>query len=411
MVRWASPMSPDGVGGRKALPLLVSPLFANPWRSLPLLVTTVVATAVGAVWALVSRRWHGERSPRAAFWLASMWTADRSKTPHILRGESSGLRPMAVKDWVVVELSATFVPQMTLRRRLLADGAATVDRFYATLAGEATEEGAAVLAAEQEVLALLLVHLEAHCGATHTVVRRADGRATAVIDRLSGQRFDVEAHKSCPLKLAAKLVQEDFILLSEPTAGEPARFVGGCALFSFMEVGLRGERGNMNLSEPLPFIHQNVPGFNDPTVGVGAKVALFLQQLVAGKPYFRTNWLLVPEKGLDPMRYSLSREPEDLSREPGDGPVGAVTYLAPHDMHLRVELQSISRLPETGLILFTIHTYSDPLSSLSREPRGAAVLRQAVLALDAAKRKYRGMSDDWTLDVAEYLGQLAGNRR
>ena len=74
----------------------------------------------------------------------------------------------------------------------------------------------------------------------------------------------------------------------------------------------------------------------------------------------------------------------------------------------RVEFQSVSRLPESGMILFTLHAYSDPLPSLAREPKGAAVLRQAVLALDESHRRYRGMSDAWTEQVAAYLARLAG---
>jgi hypothetical protein len=44
---------------------------------------------------------------------------------------------------------------------------------------------------------------------------------------------------------------------------------------------------------------------------------------------------------------------------------------------MRVERQTLRRLPETRAVAFSIHTYSDPLSSLIDDP--AAL--QAVLAL------------------------------
>merc|ERR1711971_540925 len=107
--------------------------------------------------------------------------------------------------------------------------------------------------------------------------------------------------------------------------------LAGCAIFSFMEVGLRGEQGYMQLGKPFSWIHQMVPGFNAPEVGIGAKVLLFFKNLKVGEPYFRTNWILVPEKGLDPRRYTLSDHR-------GDGPpVSEVAGMAPDELHLRVE--------------------------------------------------------------------------
>ena len=151
-----------------------------------------------------------------------------------------------------------------------------------------------------------------------------------------------------------------------------------------------------------------MPGFNEPKVGVGAKVALFFRQLAAEKPFYRTNWLLVPEAGLDPMHHDLTTARDEGGYLPLGDVGGAV---APRDLHLRVEFQSVARLPETGLILFTLHSYSDPLPSLARAPKAAAVLRLAVRALDGAKRRYLGMTETRAAEVAAYLGRLAGKWR
>ena len=42
--------------------------------------------------------------------------------------------------------------------------------------------------------------------------------------------------------------------------------------------------------------------------------------------------------------------------------------LAPSLLHMRVERQTLRRLPETRAVAFSIHTYSDPLSSLLDDP-------------------------------------------
>ena len=246
-------------------------------RGCPMLPVLVVLFAICLAAATILAITKRQDKPRSAQWLAALWTPERT-TPHALRGKASGLRPMAAADWVVVEPAATFVPQMQLRRKLL-DDPRTADRFYATQA----KEDRAVLAAEREALEMLARHLERHGAASHRVVRGADGRAAAFVDELSKKRVDVDAAR--PLWTAARVVQEDFILLSPD-----GRFVGGCALFSFMEIGLRGEKGNMRLGEPMAFIHRNVPGFNDAR-GVGEKVAAFFKKL--DTPQARSNWLLV----------------------------------------------------------------------------------------------------------------------
>ena len=315
----------------------------------------VLATVFCIVASLIWFRRNKEQ-PRSAKWLAQMWSADPSKTPHALRKGASGLRPMRTEEWVVVEGKNTFCEQMKLRRRLL-DDPKTVDRFYASQAGEDVR----VLRAEREVLGAVLAHLETHYRDSHRVVRDSAGKATSVRDLWSGTTFEVGEYTDCPLKLAAKLVQEDFILLDDAMT-----FVGGCALFSFMEIGLRGEKSNMDLGKTVKFIHTNVPNFNNEKNGIGAKVKRFFGSLKPGEPgFFRTNWLLVTEVGLNPMRYDLTtaRATENYF------PIDEQKSTRPEELNLRVEFQSITRLKESGMTLFCLHTYSDPLPTLARAPK------------------------------------------
>ena len=133
-------------------------------------------------------------------------------------------------------------------------------------------------------------------------------------------------------------------------------------------------------------------------------VGRFFEQLEPQRPQFRSNWLFVAEEGLDPLRYDLAgglREAADVYVD--------VNEVEPARLHLRVELQSVRRLPRSDHILFTLHCYSDPLPSLARAPKAAAVLRQAVLDLDAPRRKYRGMTEEGAQRAAAYLETLAGD--
>ena len=110
------------------------------------------------------------------------------------------------------------------------------------------------------------------------------------------------------------------------------------------------------------------------------------------------------EVGLNPMRYDLTtaRAAENYF------PVDKQKSTRPEELNLRVEFQSISRLKESGMTLFCLHTYSDPLPALARAPKAAAVLHKALTGLDDAQMKYRGMTEPNRKKVCGYLKQLAG---
>lgn len=43
-------------------------------------------------------------------------------------------------------------------------------------------------------------------------------------------------------------------------------------------------------------------------------------------------------------------------------------------LHIRVERQTLTRLPRTRAVAFSLHTYSDPLSVLTGDPPAAAAM-------------------------------------
>jgi len=61
--------------------------------------------------------------------------------------------------------------------------------------------------------------------------------------------------------LLARLLQEDFIILEWDETGQVWRFACGTAVFSFVELGINGERGFMRPGAALAEIHSPVPGF------------------------------------------------------------------------------------------------------------------------------------------------------
>ena len=74
---------------------------------------------------------------------------------------------------------------------------------------------------------------------------------------------------------------------------------------------------------------------------------------------------------------------------------------------IRVERQTLRKLPDTGYILFTIKVLLDPLAALGRHPEGprlAQGLRSQLQMLDTAQLAYKGLVESRDL-LVEALGR------
>lgn len=60
-------------------------------------------------------------------------------------------------------------------------------------------------------------------------------------------------------------------------------------------------------------------------------------------------------------------------------------------LHLRVEYETLVRLPSSGWSLFTVHTYLDPLSSLP--PTVAASLAKSIRSSTEGQLLYKSLQD------------------
>lgn len=189
-----------------------------------------------------------------------------------------------------------------------------------------------------------------------------------------------------PLAFIAAQLQEDVVLLDQRNGDlfADAGVVTFAAAWSFgFDVG-------MEFLE----IHGPVPRLRDS--GVITRARDFILGMQAGAAYRRTNWSVAVGHRLD---QSLECYPEwsqdrDLARTADDDAFGRL-------IHLRVEVQHLIRLPQSGAICFLIRTYLLPLADLvTVEPwrrQTAAVL--AELPEDLAEYKgfapYRGRVVEW----------------
>ncbi|MET0607103.1 MAG: DUF3445 domain-containing protein, partial [Beijerinckiaceae bacterium] len=147
---------------------------------------------------------------------------------------------------------------------------------------------------------------------------------------------------------------------------------------------------------PMDAIHEAVPGFSGQ---MATRIARIFDHLKPGAPVWRLNWSIYDDGALH------HPETKSVRRWAGeDGSLGEQAFV-------RVERQTLAKLPISGDILFTIRVYTDPVTAFAMHPRGrdlAKGLRSQLLALDQAQLKYKNLLADRDR-LAESLARFASD--
>ncbi|MFT4288569.1 heme-dependent oxidative N-demethylase family protein [Nocardioides sp.] len=167
-----------------------------------------------------------------------------------------------------------------------------------------------------------------------------------------------------PLRWVSSQVQEDIVLLDQRE-----QLYGDAGVVTFAADWSFGFDVGMSFLE----IHGPVPRIRDERIITRAHS--FLMRLQPHAPYRRTNWTMTIGRRLD---VSTETYPEW-------GPDREMIQLVDDEtfgrlVHLRVEVQHLIRLPDSGAIMFLIRTFLMPLEALAQvEPwreRAAKVLAE-----------------------------------
>lgn len=245
--------------------------------------------------------------------------------------------------------------------RLAAD-LAEKERLAATRWEEvfAAEPGTA--AAQAEVLALLAEHLPARFPALY--------RRVGATMQMGGRTVALDEKPA--LWTAARLVQEDLVIMRRGAAGWRL----AAASLSFPSAWRLGEK----FGRPMDEVHAPVPGF-----GAGTRnaelVARMFDNLRPEIPMIRWNWSVYGDADLFHPHNSPARR------------FGAGARA--ENVFLRVERQTLRRLPQSLDILFTIRVIVDPLEELERHsdaPRIARALIGQLLSFTAEQLDYKGLT-------------------
>ena len=292
-----------------------------------------------------------------------------------------GLKPLDLADWLDVD--ATFDAQLAEKRRL-----------YAEIPDKVFVEEPDTRAAQQEVLDLIEAHL-AEAGAASppplTPPRKGEGDSETLTPpsplrggvRGGGTSPD-NGGGQCntpPLVAASLLVQEDLILMRKGEDGW--RLAAGSLCFP----------SSWTLTEkfglPIHEIHRPVPDF-----GAGSRNNELITRMFdrLHQPVLRWNWSIQAGGALYHPLSNAGREERATTRPSrfGDADVNAAAFI-------RVERQTLRKLPLSGDILFTIRIYLDPLGWIVRHPDRAPIAQsfaRQLMALDAAQLDYKGLTAD-----------------
>ncbi|MEM7544591.1 MAG: DUF3445 domain-containing protein [Pseudomonadota bacterium] len=254
-----------------------------------------------------------------------------------------GMAPLAMGDWL--QRDEAFAPQMAYRDRLVAE------RSEIVLAGEGCRGSG-------ELVDMICANLAAYdpdyvVGTDHVI--RPDG-VRVVLD------------PARPFATLARLVQEDLLILHRPDGAEEHILTGAALLFP-SRWSLQEKMG-----QPLVAIHRHVPAYDD---GIAPRVQRLFDALRPDRPLVRANWLVHPTPELhQPRRTSSERK----HHERANG-----------QYWLRVERQSIMRLPRSDVVVFSVKTVVTPVTALS--PAHRAGLIRALAEQSAEMREYHGGSE------------------
>ena len=259
----------------------------------------------------------------------------------------------AAPDSAWFELDARYPDEMRQRRDLLA---ARHDEVFAVLP-ESDD-------ARAETLELVATHLVRHRPEWFA----CDGNR--LHNRLTGESWTLTPPDCDPLELAGRLVQEDLCII-RPAEDGP-RFIAAVLCFPSRW------RLHDKLGRPLAEVHGPVPLYAD---RLAKPVDRFMRHVKPGHVAQRLNWSLLD----DPALFQTG----------GHGRDGINPAITPENagetLHLRVERQTVRRLPRSETVLFGIRVHVYGLARVIGTPALAARLAEAIRALPQEINRYKSL--------------------
>ena len=292
---------------------------------------------------------------------------------------TSGLRPLRyVEEWMPQDM-ANHASELAMKKRGLDE--------RRSLCFQAEERS---LAGQRETLELFMDYLPKRHPEVYSV--SGEGAAQSITVATTGETFRLADWAHAPLELCNRLVQEDLVLMraadeptSEPDGGFRHAMSAASVVFSFGDL-------DKKLSSPMTFIHAPVPGF---ATELNKLLNKTLDSLQPGMPVWRNNWLVVESGLIDQPSFGT---PEALEARK--------KLMPPQERFLKVEYQTLRRLPASKNILFTVRTLLEPLPCVKEVPGAAECLSRSMRDMSPALLAYKGVTAEGREPMLAYLDAI-----
>jgi hypothetical protein len=288
---------------------------------------------------------------------------------------SIGLKPIEAEAWIEIDDA---LPSCLAEKR----------RLYAELTDAVFVAESDTVESQQEVLDLLADFLPKY----HPAIYQRENGAVAVAGTPEPVRLD--ARPDCPLIAASLLVQEDLVLMRSGPDGWRLAAASVCFPSSWTLAEKFGR--------PLEQIHRPVPGFG-PDTRMATVIRRIFDNLQPGQPVERHNWALATDDHL----YHPAAEVQKTGGTPPD--IARFASLA--SAFIRVERQTLTRMPQSSDILFTIRIHVDPMTVLKGHPQRSALasgFADQLAALQPEHLTYKRLVADRDALVAQLRRLAAG---
>ena len=259
----------------------------------------------------------------------------------------------AVPDSEWFELDERYPDEMRQRRELLAQ---RYDEVFAALPGTDDARG--------EALELVVANLIRH----HPYWFVLDNER--LLNRLTNETWVVTPPPCDPLELAGRLVQEDLCIIQD--AADGPHFTAAVLCFPSRW------RLHDKLGRPLAAVHGPVPLYAD---RLARPVDRFMRHVKPGHIAQRLNWSVMDDSALFQTggHWRGGTNPAITAENAGE------------TLNLRVERQTLRRLPRSDAVLFGIRVHVYPLARAIATPTSAARLAGAVRALPGEINGYKSL--------------------
>jgi hypothetical protein len=271
-----------------------------------------------------------------------------------------GLRPIRPEHWILI--GAGHAEMMRQKCERLDNDKPF---YYRTLPDS--------LPAQRELRERVVAHL----ASDHPQSFEKTG--SVVRSLITGQTLDLDDHSTEPLLQLSYLIEEDFMLLEELEGTIRITAASNAYSSSGRLVGAVGQ--------DMEWAHEPVPQL---TRKLGGRINRVLDSIHAATPCERFNWQITPMATVffphnDPHAANAAAMREVLAELRRD-PARAGDFL-----WMRVERQTLSRLPDSNAVAFSLHTYSDPLSSMQSDVESVRAIWRLLDNYSEERWKYSEM--------------------